>query len=58
MDWAFKRWKLALYGELLNTTNHYNPRYLYQTIDPQGHISVTTEQGLPITPTAGVAFKF
>ena len=28
-DWAFRRWKLAAYAELLNTTNHYNPRYFY-----------------------------
>ncbi|MGO8933623.1 MAG: carboxypeptidase regulatory-like domain-containing protein [Terracidiphilus sp.] len=53
-DWAFRRWKLALYGELLNATDHYNPRYFYT--DNSG--SVVTGQGLPITPTAGVAFEF
>jgi hypothetical protein len=24
-SWQFSRWKLGLYGELLNATNHYNP---------------------------------
>jgi len=53
-DWAFRRWKLAVYGELLNTTAHINPQYFYT--DNSG--SVVTGQGLPITPTAGVAFEF
>jgi hypothetical protein len=53
-DWAFRRWKLAVYAELLNATNHYNPRYFYT--NDSG--SVMTGQGLPITPTAGVAFEF
>lgn len=54
-DWAFRRWKLAAYGELLNATNHNNPRYFYTNYDSG---SVVTGQGLPITPTAGVAFEF
>ena len=53
-DWVFRRWKLALYGELLNATDHYNPRYFYTNNSG----SVVTGQGLPITPTAGVAFEF
>ncbi len=53
-DWAFTRWKLALYGEMLNLTNHRNQRY----ISPGGSNTIITEQGLPITPTAGVAFEF
>jgi hypothetical protein len=53
-DWAFTRWKLALYGEMLNLTNHYNPRY----IQGAGNNTIITEQGLPITPTAGLAFEF
>jgi hypothetical protein len=53
-DWAFPRWKLAVYGELLNATNHDNPRYFYTNNSG----SVVTGQGLPITPTAGVAFEF
>ena len=57
-DWAFTGWKLALYGEVLNLTNHFNPRYFYTAFNPNGSLIVTTGQGLPITPTAGVAFEF
>ena len=57
-DWAFRRWKLALYGEVLNLTNHDNPRYFYSSVDQNGMPTVVTGQGLPITPTAGVAFEF
>jgi hypothetical protein len=61
-DWAFTRWKLALYGEVLNLTDHYNPRYFYTSItnNPNGttSTSVVTGQGLPILPTAGLVFEF
>ena len=59
-DWAFGRWKLTLYGEVLNITNHYNARYVFSTVvDPTtGQTQVETRQGLPITPTAGVTFQF
>jgi hypothetical protein len=57
-DWAFTHWKLALYGEVLNLTNHNNPRYFYVAQNPDGTFNVVTGQGLPIVPTAGVAFEF
>ena len=57
-DWAFTRWKLALYGEVLNLTNHNNRRYFYTSRNPDGTFSALTGQGLPIVPTAGVAFEF
>lgn len=59
-DWAFRRWKLTLYGEVLNITNRYNSRYIFLTvINPAtGQSQVVTRQGLPITPTAGVSFQF
>jgi len=59
-DWAFQRWKLTLYGELLNVTNHYNARFVYSSvIDPNtGMAQVKKLQGLPITPTVGLAFQF
>ena len=57
-DWAFTHWKLALYGEVLNLTNHNNPRYFYTMFNSNGTSTVTTGQGLPITPTAGLAFEF
>ncbi len=58
-DWAFDRWKLVLYGEVLNLTDHNNPRYLYTSYDPNGGApSVVLGRGLPILPTAGLAFEF
>jgi hypothetical protein len=67
-DWAFHRWKLALYGEVLNLTDHNNPRYFYTSYTCPGNepgcnsnqvsTTVVTGQGLPITPTAGLAFEF
>lgn len=59
-DWAFQKWKLTLYGEVLNLTNHYNGRFAYESgIDPTtGRALVKTLQGLPITPTAGLVFQF
>jgi hypothetical protein len=57
-DWAFKRWKLTLYGEVLNLTNHYNSRFVYSSIIINGQAQVQTLQGLPITPTAGLVFQF
>lgn len=59
-DWAFRHWKLTLYGEILNLSNHYNGRYFYESgIDPNtGQALVKTLQGLPVTPTAGLVFQF
>ena len=65
-DWAFTHWKMALYGEMLNLTNHFNPRYFYTSYtcppnEPECNSptsTVVTGQGLPITPTAGLAFEF
>jgi hypothetical protein len=57
--WAFPRWKMTLYAEGLNLTNHDNPRLVGSTIDPvSGRFTALTERGLPITPTAGVSFEF
>jgi hypothetical protein len=59
-DWAFARWKLTLYAEVLNLTNHDNRRYYATgTINPNtGKTAVSTLEGLPVTPTAGLAFQF
>ena len=59
-DWAFKRWKLALYGEVLNLTNHDNQRFVsFGPPDPvTGWTGYQIEQGLPITPTAAIALEF
>ena len=57
--WAFTRWKVTLYGEVLNVTNHDNPRFITTSFDPvTNQATAVTEHGLPITPTAGLTFEF
>jgi len=57
--WAFTRWKMTLYVEGLNLTNHDNPRFMGSTFNPAtGRFTAVTEKGLPITPTAGLSFEF
>jgi len=57
---AFTHWKLTLYGEVLNVTNHNNRRFVTSTIiNPStGQTFIQTRRGLPITPTAGLVFEF
>ncbi len=57
-SWQFSKWKLGLYGELLNATNRYNPVFSTFGVGPAGNPIVITSQGVPITPTVGVAFDF
>ena len=57
-SWAFSRWKLTLYGEVLNMTDHSNRIVTSTSFLPNGGILATTAQALPITPTAGLAFEF
>lgn len=58
-SWPFQRWKLDLYGELLNATNHYNPRFEgIGTTSTNNSLQILTGEGLPITPTLGLAFDF
>jgi hypothetical protein len=57
--WAFPRWKMTLYAEGLNLTNHDNPRLITSAFNPAtGHFVAVTEKGLPVTPTAGLSFEF
>ncbi len=57
--WAFPHWKMTLYVEGLNLTNHDNPRVLSTGFNPTtGQQFAVTERGLPITPTAGLVFEF
>jgi CarboxypepD_reg-like domain len=58
-SWLFRKWKLSLYGELLNATNHNNRRFagLASTTGPS-QVVVLTNDGLPVTPTVGLAFDF
>jgi hypothetical protein len=57
-SWAFTRWKLTLYGEVLNATNHSNHIVTFVTNLPNGGLLAHTAEALPITPTTGLAFEF
>jgi hypothetical protein len=57
-SWAWTRWKLTLYGEVLNLTNHSNQIVTSSVFLPNGQLQTTTASALPITPTAGLAFEF
>jgi hypothetical protein len=56
--WAYTRWKLTLYAEVLNITNHNNPRFIFTSFQANGQAFGVTDKGLPITPTAGLVFQF
>jgi hypothetical protein len=57
-SWAYTRWKLTLYAEVLNVTNHDNPRFIFTSFQANGQAFGVTDKGLPITPTAGLVFQF
>jgi hypothetical protein len=57
-SWRMLRGKFSLYGELLNATNHYNPVFEGFLVEPNGLSFATTSEGVPITPTVGIAFDF
>jgi CarboxypepD_reg-like domain len=57
-SWAFARWTMTLYGEVLNLTNHANRIITSEIFLPNGSLATTTSQALPVTPTAGLAFEF
>jgi hypothetical protein len=57
-SWAFDRWKLTLYTEVLNVTNHNNPRFIFSSFGFNGQAFGVTDKGLPVTPTAGLVFQF
>lgn len=57
-DWAFRRWKMTLYGEIINLTNHNNRILNFIEVIPGGQQIVHTQGALPITPTLGMVFEF
>jgi hypothetical protein len=58
-SWSFPKWKLSLYGEVLNVTNHNNRRFAAFISDPTtGKTTLFTYEGLPVTPTVGLGFDF
>ncbi len=58
-SWLIRKWKLSVYGELLNATNHNNRRFAFLSLNPTTNQFVAvTNDGLPITPTAGLTLDF
>ena len=58
-SWTFQNWKLSLYTELLNVTDHDNRRFSGSYSDPvTGKTIILTNPGLPFIPTAGLGFDF
>jgi hypothetical protein len=56
--WPFTRWKVTLYGEVLNLTDHNNRIVTSTVFTSTGQTVVTTQRAPPITPTAGLVFEF
>ena len=59
-SWIRDRWKLTLYAEAVNLTNHRNLRLAsVDSIDSRtGRVNLTLERVFPIIPAAGLAFEF
>lgn len=59
-SFTYDRWKLTLYGEMLNTTNRENLRFI--SFDGAnavtGRASVTIDHVFPILPVAGITLEF
>jgi hypothetical protein len=57
--WTHNRWKLTLYGEVINLTNRTN--YVFDSLNgyntKTGLISITTDKMFPILPSAGIVFE-
>jgi hypothetical protein len=58
-SWLIRKYKLSLYGELLNATNHNNRRFAFLGFNVANNQPVVfTNDGIPATPTVGLAFDF
>src|SRR5262249_37717728 len=59
-SWMHAKWKLTLYGELVNLTNKKN--YIFESLNEfsakTGKISVTLDQTFPILPSVGIATEW
>jgi hypothetical protein len=57
--WTHDKWKLTLYGEVINLTNRTN--YLFESLNSfntkTGQASVTVDTMFPILPSAGLVFE-
>jgi hypothetical protein len=58
--WMHARWKLTLYGELINLTDHSN--YVFESFNSfnnvTGQASVTIDKTFPILPSAGTVVEW
>lgn len=58
-SWTRDKWKITLYGELINLTNRTN--YLFDSLNSYntktGQTSVTLDKMLPILPSVGILFE-
>jgi len=57
--WPRDKWKITLYGELLNLTNRSNYRFdSYDNYNNRtGQVSLTLDKMFPILPTAGIVIE-
>ncbi|MGA2131496.1 MAG: TonB-dependent receptor [Bryobacteraceae bacterium] len=57
--WSHDRWKMTLYGEVVNLTDHAN--YAFESLDSvdrqTGLVHVTIDKMFPILPSAGLVFE-
>lgn len=57
--WTFDKWKLTLYGEVVNLTNRRNVRFdSYNGYNARtAQASITLDKMFPILPSAGIVFE-
>ena len=57
--WTGDKWKLTLYGEVIDLTNRTN--YLFDSLNgyntKNGQISITLDKMFPILPSVGIVFE-
>jgi hypothetical protein len=57
--WTHDKWKLTLYGEVINLTNRTN--YIFDILDSYnsktGQAFLTLDKLFPILPSAGLVFE-
>jgi len=54
----FDRWKLTLYGEVLNVLNRENIRYTTETDTVNRRLSFNQDTTFPLLPIAGIRVEF
>jgi len=54
----FDRWKLTLYGEVLNLLGRENIRYTSEMDTVNGSLSISRDTMFPLLPIAGIRVEF